>query len=195
MEVLKKHFEGVDDSKFDEKVWEKYRSNLAGQKLPKFATYDNNYPKSSNGGLMNAQDVFNLIGGELKNPNFKNACAARASLALNQSGINIPKIKQVTFKGDDLKYYFVGARNMFEWLKKEIGQPTISLNHVQTKTDGSGFIKSTNKRKGIYVMIPNYPAQFGASGHVDIFYGNSFNGEGYFSPEGGLHRTHFWVLE
>lgn len=81
---------------------------------------------------MKAEEVFNKIGGDVKDgrdrslvdPNqtpWNNACALRISWALNKCDIKLPYIKGQTLKGGDGKYYFLGARNMNMWMRKKFG--------------------------------------------------------------------------
>lgn len=79
-------------------------------------------------------------------------------------------------------------------MKRTFGSPNICLNQLQTGMSGSRFINTANGSKGIYIMIPNYPSQFGASGHTDIFDGEVFNRNGYFGASGGLHSANLWIL-
>lgn len=187
--------EGADQN-FDNNFWS--NNPLFPQKqLPSFEDFSAAYPKL-NQGKMPANQVFNLIGGNvlsLANINgYTNACAARVSRALNYSGVSIPSIPGITFEGADNKYYFLGARNLFEWMKKTFGVPDLSLNQSEVGTAGFDFFSAANGNSGIYIMIPNYPAQFGASGHADIFNGSKFNAGGYLNPAGGLHSVNLWVL-
>lgn len=186
---------GSDQTNFDQSFWDNI--NFPQQNLPNFTDFDNSYPKTD-GGLMLPENVFELIGGDVLSlanlHGYTNACAARVSRALNYSGVVIPNIPGKTFKGFDNKYYFLGARKLYEWMKKTFGNPNISLNQSQAKTDGSGFLGLALGKKGLYIMIPNYPSQFGASGHADIFNGSSFNKNGYFGANGGLHSANLWIL-
>lgn len=185
-----------DDHNYDSAFWNSNPS-FPQQQLPSFNDFDASYPKLD-GGKMPSDQVFNLIGGNVLSlanlHGYTNACAARVSRALNYSGISIPNIQGITFKGADNKYYFLGAKNLFEWMKKTFGAPDISLNESEVGTGGFGFFTSANGDKGIYIMIPNYPAQFGASGHADIFNGSTFNAGGYLNPAGGLHSANLWKL-
>ena len=192
------HSEGAD-MEYDAAYWENPNLTFQQQNLPTFQNFNNAYPKT-NGGLMAASDVYALIGGNvlaLANlHNYTNACAARVSRALNYSGVTIPNIPGQTFRGADNKYYFLSAANLRAWMRNTFGAPSISLNQLQTGTNGSGFIRSANGRGGVYFMTPRYsgPSGFGASGHADIFNGTSFNGSGYFTPRRGLEKVELWIL-
>ena len=188
------HFEGMDQDDFQLKELEELQDNLPVQKLPNFASFEKAYSKSSDGGYLSARKVFELIGGEVDHPNHLNACAARVSRALNYSGVSIGNIAGKTYKGDDNKYYFLGARKLYDWLETTFGKPQISLNTVQAGIDGTGFKNAANGRKGIYMMLPIDHHRFQATGHADIFYGDRFNFKGYFDPEGGLYSANLWVL-
>lgn len=100
----------------------------------------------------------------------------------------------MTFKGADGKYYFLGAQNLFAWMKKTFGPPNISLDQNEVGPAGLEFFDIADGNEGIYIMIPNYPAKFGASGHADLFDGGTFNAGAYFNPPGGLHSANLWIL-
>lgn len=166
-------------------------------KLPDYEQFNTNYPEKD-GGLMPANEVFNLIGGkvlDLANEHgYTNACAARGSRALVYSGLSIPHIANSTFEGRDGKFYFLSAQKYFEWIKQAFGPASFALSQGQCKKDGSGFRAIVGQKKGLYIMIPNYPARFGASGHADIYDGNSFNGDGYFNIDGDIYRAYLWEM-
>lgn len=192
----KVHQEGLDQNyTVKEDFWINYKPLQQYLSLPSFNDFKQNYPGGSDGNCIMASNVFEMIGGELINPNFTNACAARVSKSLNYSGIAIPKINGLTFKGADGKYYFLGASHLNNWLIKTFGEPTYSLNQNQAGTDGQGFRAIINAKKGIYIMIPQYPRRFGASGHADIYDGSNFNCGSYFDPPGGLYKASLWTLD
>lgn len=197
-ELIEQKSDGKDQVEFDESFWKAAESSFQKQNLPSYQKFDSVYPKI-NGGKMPGPQVFELVGGEVlalaNQHNYTNACATRVSRALNYSNVVIPHINEKTFKGADNKYYFLGAANLIEWMKATFGNPHISLDGNQTKVDGSGFIKATEGKPGIYGMIPNYPDKFGASGHADNFDGQKMNVGGYFNAEGGVYRTYLWKLQ
>ena len=190
-ELLNQEMSNNDQLEFDPIFWDNF--SFQHQNLPSYTNFNNAYPKN-----MSGTDVFQLVGGNINSMaianGWVNACATRVSRALNYSGVSIPNIPGKTFKGGDNKYYFVSAANLYRWMIGTFGQPTISLSGTQAHTDGSGFFTQANGQKGIYILIPNYPALFGASGHADIFDGQDFDGHGYFNASGGVHSVNLWVL-
>lgn len=142
--------EDTDHIEFDPIFWKS--ATFIQQNLPNFNEFEKAYPKT-NGGVMASKDVFELISGDVLNlanlHGYTNACAARVSRALNYSGVIIPNITGKTFKGGDGKFYFLGARKLFEWMKKTFDYPDISLNQLQAKSDGSGFLNLALGKKGI----------------------------------------------
>lgn len=191
--------EGKDQMTYAQSFWEGEMAAVEKLNLPTYASFNANYPQVAGGGAMDGPDVFELIGGEVhqlaQQHGYNNACAARVSRALVKSGVNIPKLNDQTFLGEDGKYHFLGARNLYEWMLKAFGEPDLSLTQEQARTDGTGFFQASGNKPGIYIMIPKYPKLFGASGHADKFDGYKMNKSGYFGAEGGVFRVCLWKLK
>jgi len=186
--------------------WTDETTTFPSQPKPSWAQVYANFPKKSDGSEMCGEDVYNLVGGTVRAlmPASKNACAVRVSRALLYSGVNIPYIQDHTFLGADGKYYFLSAAKLYNWLRKTFGQPNLSLSQSQGGPRGVNFPSLLAGHKGIYLMQPNYPAQFKASGHSSLYTGNScitHNCDGtsnngcYFDPQGGLHKISLWELQ
>ncbi|WP_090974515.1 type VI secretion system amidase effector protein Tae4 [Parapedobacter composti] len=135
------------------------------------------------------------------NNDYQNACALRVSRALNYSGITIPTIIGQTAKGADGKNYFLGAANLNAWMIKTFGEPT-KFTGAQGGENGKNFPTLLSGKKGIYIMVPNYPRDF-ASGHADIWNGETCNAGCYFGigarppingRQQGVAFIHLWEL-
>ena len=135
------------------------------------------FPTDQNGNPLSAEEVYRLIGGKVlaaheNNPDaFRNACTLRMSRALIYAGIKIPYIKGATLTGADGYNYIFRASDMYKWLSKPsvFGAPDISTSNIAQ-------IKGM---QGIYIMQAHYPANFGAWGHVTLYNGYDFIGNGY----------------
>ena len=114
------------------------------------------------------ESLYNSLGGEIsnaaqENPGyFKNACAARLSKALNDTGINIPYIKGQTMKGANGKNYFLRASDMKNFFQKKWGVARTISKYLKIK---NGIV---------------YQSGFqGVTGHVDVFYNEISGGSAY----------------
>lgn len=169
--------------------WLNNNSFFTYQNLPTLNSFKNNYPKNADRTYeMSAGSVYFFVGGDILNmklnaekrgrgENWRNACALRVSLALNKSGINIPHIPDVTFRGKDINgkeaYFFLRASELHVWMMEEFyhGNRTDLTNADRANANGDGFKNKLLGKEGIYIMIPQRPAplNFGASGHAGIF--------------------------
>ncbi len=161
-----------------------------GLTRPKFADLLANYPTDDLGGDMPANEVYELIGGDVlsehnRDPNsYHNACALRTSRALNYAGANIPSIPGKTLMGADGKYYFFRASDLYAWMSKPAvyGNPNISSRNMS----------SLAGNKGVYIMQAAYPGTFGAWGHATLYNMSDCVGNCYSNPAGGVHRYYLW---
>ncbi len=161
--------------------------------LPSWAKMNATYPKNAAGADMPAPEVYKLVGGPIyklytEDPSsYANACALRVSQALNKSGIAIPAGKG-TYKGADSNNYFLSAGKLNTWMISYFGAPDISAK--------SNFEAKLLGKQGIYIMAPNYPGKFGATGHATLFDGISCIGNHcYFTATGGVYETNLWILK
>ncbi|MBI4945231.1 MAG: hypothetical protein HY840_02385 [Bacteroidetes bacterium] len=161
--------------------------------LPSWSSMSTNYPKNSEGGDMPASDVYEMVGGQIYNmylsdpSSYANACALRVSYALNKSGVSIPDASG-TFTGGDGGNYFLSASKLNSWMTSYFGSPNLSVR--------SNFESSLQGNQGIYIMIPNYPGKFGASGHATLFDGsNAIGNHNYYNATGGVYQINLWILK
>ena len=123
---------------------------------------------------------------------YKNACAARLSGAMNDSGVmTIPHLtnaegKDITYLGAKGKYYFMRAAAMKDWLISKFGQPILLPQY-----NNGG-------------MIPDHCLIFqdgwtDVSGHVDVCggYKGNFVAPGgalkHFRNQKEIHPTSVWL--
>ncbi|MCM5527902.1 type VI secretion system amidase effector protein Tae4 [Parasegetibacter sp. NRK P23] len=192
-------FDGAGEY-LDNEFWNDPTLSFPPQQLPTLAQFDAAYPRS-NGGPMLSTDVYIQIGGQVlanhqADPiSFSNACALRVSRALNNSGITIPAISNKTLTGADGKNYFYRAHDLAAWMRKTF-TTYLTVTGTQGGEFGQNFDSYLAGKKGIYIMIPNYPAKFGASGHADFWDGIKCVNGCYFnlSKYGGVYRVYFWEL-
>jgi hypothetical protein len=157
------------------------------QKGVTYAELDAHYPKDTDGNDMYGPDVYKMVGGEVydlqQENGYANACALRVSVALNGAGAEIPDVAG-TFKGADGKNYFLSAGKLEAYMTSIYGTPSVYTSDFSNQLQG---------KTGIYIMRPNYPGQFGASGHATLFNGNDcVGGHCYFNATGGTHKVSLW---
>ncbi len=72
---------------------------------------------------------------------------------------------------------------------------TIQLTRADAGKNGLGFANALSGKKGIYIMIPNYPGAnyFGASGHAGIYTTPPLT-HYYFTAKGGINKITLWKL-
>ncbi len=98
-------------------------------------------------------------------PEYDNACAARLSYALNESGVKmIPNIKGQTREGHDGKNYFMFARDMMKWFVEVWGSPRAYV-----------FKSSLRMMNG---LVYQEGLDSHCTGHVEYFY-KGLDGHGY----------------
>ncbi|OYQ46083.1 hypothetical protein CHX27_05060 [Flavobacterium aurantiibacter] len=84
-------------------------------------------------------------------------------------------------------------------MRKTFGIPN-GDNHITTVeagTNGKNVPSLLAEKKGIYIMIANYPgpSYFGATGHADIIENAQCPKNCYFAPKGGINYIDLWILE
>ena len=159
------------------------------KKRPPFADINAHYPKNSSGDDLYGPDVYKMVGGEIYKlqqlHGYENACALRVSVALNKAGEDIPDVPG-TFKGAGGKNYFLSAAKLESYLTSTYGSPTEYTKNFASQLQG---------QKEIYIMRPNYPGKFGASGHATLYNGaDCIGGHCYFNATGGTHKVSIWNL-
>lgn len=168
-------------------TWVTNSSYFSYQNLPDLANFKNTYPKNATGNYeMSSGSVYFLVGGDVlqmkvnaekvgKGNFYQNACALRVCYALLKSGITIPSIPNITFKGAKINgndtYYFLRAEDLYIWMREEFyhGNRIDLDNSNRGDAEGNGFYSQLGNNEGIYIMIPNNKTTFGATGHAGIY--------------------------
>lgn len=157
---------------------------------------------------MATDDVWELAGGHIFQlhkdypATFHNACALRVSYSLNHSGIDIPYIAGVTFKGLYGFNYFIRAPQLFDFMSQTFGSSGFDVIKITGDVDPAVIPNILQGNKGIYIMLANDQSAngFKASGHCSLFnedhcIPNSFGGAAeYYNPKGGLKKIGLWIL-
>jgi hypothetical protein len=171
-------------------------------KLPYLEDFKLAYPKHIERlGGKTTMELANEVGGSVlktyEDTGNQNSCAMRISIALNNSNVKILKSTIVrTFKGSNGKYYILSAEEMIDWMKRNFPKPTFHFKVTsKMKQDGTVLEKLKN-REGIFAIKPVNPKQFGATGHVDLFYETETN---RIECDGGCfehaaYEIYFWEL-
>ncbi len=193
---------------YDSSYWEDENLTFPQQNLPSWNDFNNGYPRENDGSYMTGADnVYSFVGGDVAQarvnyPNeTNNTCALKVSIALNAAGVNIPEITTLngepgTLQGADGNFYFLNAKALNIWMRKTFGTFPQNSNHVEYHkseggNNGKNFPSILNGKKGIYSMIPESPNNFGASGHADLFNGDTCAAGCYFPSVG---KIDFWIL-
>lgn len=199
--------EGKDGEDYDSSYWDNPNLTFPVQNLPSWQNYYNAFPHHPNGSGMTADEVYELVGGEINqrhlstNANiskyYQNACALRVSRALNYSGIIIPSVAG-TMKGKDGKNYFLAAKALNIWMRKTFGiSPANSKHRHFTKAQGGingqnlpGLVSGI---KGIFSMVSPKNSLW-ASGHADCLQssGTCVNNCHFF--DGDIEYIDIWEL-
>lgn len=188
------------DFLFDDEFWSNPDNlNFQNQNLPSWQAFYDAFPKNSDGSWMyGADNIYPLVGGDVLQARLdypkltNNTCALKVSIALVGSGIQIPYIEGSTVKGADDNYYFLNAKSLNIWMQKTFGvSPDNPKQHSFSTFDVSGTLgEILNYKKGIYIAI--FPEGNSASGHADLFDGNSCTGGCHLESADTIH---FWELE
>ncbi|TWP28359.1 hypothetical protein ETU09_06075 [Apibacter muscae] len=179
---------------------------------PKWSDVYKNYPKKSATEDMFGPDVYKSMYGDDYDLNthlldnkyeLYNACAAKVSIALVLSGVELKKISGI---GVDFyarqgpmknKGFISTASKMKLWLEKTWGGPYCQWKTSETCPNYSigEFGLTVENRKGIYVMLAKNPTEFGAGGHVTLWIGGNqkvFGGNHY---DKSAKAMYFWELK
>lgn len=198
------------DGIYDPLYWENPNTVFQQIALPTLQQFTQYFPKKTvSGGIrrMPSDEVYEMIGGELGNkygqPNYKNACAIRASWAFNkiQVGNSFPfKIAAgpgTEFGANNLSY-IVNAKGFNAYMHKKFGNPTHTITATQINGNRStlnNLLKNleTQNVHGIYSLVTssgNY------SGHVDLMTFGTCLG-GYSLPESitEIEKIEIWQLQ
>lgn len=174
--------EGPDGS-FDDAFWSNPSLSFTQQNLPTWNDFQAAFPLNTDPLYDTPEKMYTSIGGQLttfynanKDRDGKlNTCAVRLSKALNYSGVTIPSIPGKTLKGSDNLYYFKGAKDMNEWMRKTFGTtPSNANHHHYTNADaginGRNLPTLLNGKKGIYSLVSSDSGW--GTGHCDLINNN-----------------------
>ena len=118
---------------------------------------------------LSVEEVGELIGGKvewnIKHGYFKNACAIRMSYAFHYSGIEIDKNDGATSSGRDGYWYLYRVADFINYLKRNYDY------------ESSDDIEDFNGKEGVIVF--NDCGWNDATGHIDLFDGESVEGKDY----------------
>lgn len=147
----------------------------------------NEYPDYLN--YPDSKEVKAMIGGNVNADWITNTCAVRLSRALNYNGAPVPSnfAGLKTVKGGDGKRYGFRVREMNKWLTFALGKP--DFDHKKKR--GDAFSKDTIvAMKGII----GFDIAFAdATGHLDLWDGNTFSSEYHMSVNYWTAATRIWM--
>ncbi|WP_312922871.1 T6SS effector amidase Tae4 family protein [Empedobacter brevis] len=157
---------------------------------PKYESVRKGYPTNSDGtDDMETSEVFKSVFGENYDTNtFKNACATRCSIGLNEAGEPVRK----DFLGSVGKMKGKGIIASAVWMTKTYGNPDVKIANPSSFDEVSNAI---NGRRGIYIMEPKKGAFSSPliSGHATLWNGNdAIGGHNYISS---AKMIYFWSLK
>ncbi|POP40381.1 hypothetical protein CHU32_27720 [Superficieibacter electus] len=159
------------------------------------------YPKTnagtaSEGDLLNTEVFTQVFGVDYDPVTYHNACGTRTSLALLAGGMGGVGERGIKITNKSNIYYGKtiepGAGNLKTFLEKKWGKADEIIKFPKTVDDVS---KRLNNKKGIYIMIPTRPSDFGgATGHATLWTGNRVMGDNYCIDE-HTYAIYFWELK
>lgn len=167
---------------------------------PSWASVYSGYPKTGGGvdveNDLSAPVVFSSIfSASYDSSIYSNACGTRVSLSLLSAGIARVGTRKIMISEKTHihygKYIEPGADKLKVFLESKWGKPDIKVSSPVTfvKVD-----KQLNGKKGIYIMIPKSPRDFGASGHATLWTGKRVIGDhDYISSN--TDAVYFWELK
>lgn len=172
------------------------------QARPKFDLVYSKYPMKEVGpgkvDDMTPAEIAEKLKGQIKAEFLGNSklnfCCIRISMALNEAGIEIPEVKDNTWKDKDGKNYIRGVTFLLQFLNETFGEP--EMHYTSSQASGSNLNMPTIlggiKNKGIYVMLPKDGVAFGAAGHATLWGGyNCIGGNNFF---GAASQVFIWRL-
>lgn len=202
--------EGQDGEIIDNPNLIEYETPVFQRPLPKLSEWLIYFPKISNTQKMESAQVYELVGGTLKNSynlerrKYENACAVRGSRGLNYSDPSkpIPVLKygnpplQITQKGADQKNYILNAVAFEKYMIDAYGDTPIRLEGAAANNFGEVY-KLLKGKSGIYLIINNDASErtgAGYSGHVDAIIDGKCVDNSFVNPKGGVKSIRIWVL-
>jgi Type VI secretion system (T6SS), amidase effector protein 4 len=150
-----------------------------------FDTIAGHYPTSSQA------DLFNSLGGTwpslIGNPNYRNTCAIRLSVAFYNSGIPIPNnFKEAISGGGDA--IILKVKTMSDFVKSQFGDIYWGMSKKPGEAISPSVVPS---KKGIIVY---HVAWSDASGHFDLWNRTTFIGAGRFADIADGFDIALWDL-
>jgi hypothetical protein len=180
--------------------WNTYTEPQQKQPMPAFATLSSNWPQfadSKGRASSPAVYVYGLAGGQLGdkfgNTGYRNACAIRGSICLNNSGYPIPNING-TEKGNNNLNFILKATDFRTYLSKNFVGPKARLDITagMSITQMKNWLKANGGKTGIYITKNKNATTANYSGHVDlILQGLIINGYNL-NPKGGVEYIEIW---
>jgi len=169
---------------------------IISSKRPIWDDVYNGYPKIDAGTVyendLPASEVFKSIFGDSYNRSiYTNACATRVSIALLKAGVTIDEGIKVTHGDLKGKRVILGAAALKDWLMKKWGKADYWISRPQSLFD---LQTNFNDKRGIYIMIPYLPRDFGATGHCTLWKGeNTIGGHHYAGSY--AYAAYVWELK
>ena len=126
--------------------------------------------------------VKKLIGGELDNPDYVNACVMRLSRCLNFSGHPVPRAAggMIVKKGADGLWYGVRVPEFRQYLTRTYGPPQVAAKLYAQTPRSRTAPKSFEGRRGILVFEGGLS---GATGHATLWDGYAPADEAYWGAD------------
>jgi hypothetical protein len=143
------------------------------------------------------ESVRKLLGGELLDRDITNTCTVRLSHTMNLNGHAIPKKwgAVTNRRSKQGNYYIIRVKDFRTWMVQTFGKPDIEA----AKTAGEAFDRKSIKG---YEGIIGFDIGFrDATGHFDLWYGDTFSheqtaGMDYFAVASLIqlwHTGHRWT--
>lgn len=138
------------------------------------------------------QDLYKNLGGEwptkINDPAWRNTCCVRISISLNKSGHPIPNAKKEAITGDG-KNIIIKVLSMKKHLESSIGLSTWGMS----KQPGIPITK--NDLPNFSGIIAYHVGWDDATGHFDLWTGNSFVGSGNFEDIFDGFAVEIWRID
>jgi RHS repeat-associated protein len=164
-----------------------------GKQLPTHREMEKALPLDNNGIPLTSKELIKKIGGDVLkffeqfDESTWNGCALKVSYMLNKAGHKIPK-SNITYSDEDGNNYILGAKPLFNYLKKTYGGPYVSLT---PQNDGPDFLLTKHivgNYKGIFFFEPMNERKYNASGHISLIGGQyNFGSSCYWGTGNGCY--------
>ena len=192
-----------EDGTYDATFWDNPGVIYQQETLPSLAAFVSAFPKKTNTdgtiSYMPANEVYNLVGGVMWQnysngiAGWRNACAIRASRALNYSGKPIGNAASSNiYQGGDGKNYIVQAKAFNTYMQKKFGNPTYTLNAAQINNDPQKIVDFLKGKNGIYSMVTSAGT---FSGHADLLLNGTCLSGTATNNVANVSYIHIWELK